>query len=262
MPSDALSLYQAHRERLDLLEPRFIPKLRRALVRSVERCAVAVEAGADASTAAAFVDSKPIADALTLLYVAAGVPEARITYDQLTGDQKASGSDFQTKATAPPTTVRSWTERLTRFITTEGAAAVKGITSTTRKLVRAVLSEAAEAGDSVQVAARKLRQRVAEVSKERAVKIVRTELVAAGNAGSLLGAQATGLKLEKWWIATNGPRTRPTHAEADGQGAPLQDGFFAVGGYRARYPGDPALPAGERVNCRCAVGYRKPLGGE
>lgn len=244
---DSLSLYRAHRERLDALEAKHTPKVRRALVRSVERCITAIEQGADASTAAAFVDQKPVADALALLYVAAGVPEARITYDQLTEGQKAL---------APPATVSRWGERLKRFITTEGAAAVRGITETTRKLVRGVLTEAAATGDSVQVAAKKLRDRVAGVSKERAVVIVRTELVSAGNQGSLLGAQATGLRLDKCWLATPGPRTRPEHQAADGQRAPLQDGFFTVGGEPARYPGDPILSAGMRVNCRCAIIYK------
>lgn len=253
---DTLATYLAHRERLDALEPAYTPKVRRALLRSIERTVATVEAGGSIDLAAALVDQKPVADALALLYVAAGVPEARITYDHLTGDAKGLGIQLQTKAVAPPEIVTGWGARLKRFITTEGAAAVRGITETTRKLVRAVLSEAAEAGDSVQVAARKLRQRVAEVSKERAVAICRTELVAAGNAGSLLGAQATGLKLEKWWLATPDGRTRPTHSAADGQGAPLQDGFFTVGGELCRYPGDPMLSVGERARCRCAIAYR------
>lgn len=256
MPS-TLDAYAAHRERLDAFEASFTRKMRRALQQSAERCAVAVEAGADASTAAAFVDSAPVARVLAALYVVAGVPEARITYDELTGEAKGVLLGLQTKATAPPTVVASWTDRLKRFITTEGAASIKAITKTTQRIVRAVLSEAAEAGDSIQVAARKLRQQVAQVSKERAVTIVRTELVSAGNAGSLLGAQATGLKLEKWWLATPDARTRQSHAKANGQGAPLQDGFFRVGGEFCRFPGDPNLSAGERVRCRCAVAYRK-----
>jgi hypothetical protein len=243
----ALDEYHAHRARLDALESRYTPKVRRALVRSVERCAAAVEAGGGIDMAAALVDRKPVEEALALLYVGAGLPEAKYTYASLTEGQKAQ---------APPTTATNWADRLKRFITTEGAAAVRGITETTRKLVRAVLSEAAEAGDSVQVAARKLRARVAQVSKERAVAIVRTELVAAGNYGSLVGAQATGLKLEKWWMATPDGRTRPSHAVANGQGAPLQDGLFTVGGEHCRYPGDPVLSVGERARCRCAIAYR------
>jgi uncharacterized protein with gpF-like domain len=252
-----LNYYAAHRARLDALEPRFTPKVRRALLLSIERAVVAVEAGADAATAAAFVDDAPIVRVLQALYAEAGVLEARHTYDELTGEAKSAALVLQTKEVAPPTVVSSWTSRLTRFITTEGAAAVRGITSATRRLVRTVLVEAAVAGDSVQVAARKLRQQVAQLSKERAVVIVRTELVAAGNVGSLLGAQATGLKLEKFWISTPDSRTREAHVLVDGQGAPLQDGFFVVGGEMCRYPGDPMLSAKQRINCRCSQGYRK-----
>lgn len=249
MPSDALAAYLAHRERLDALEPAFIPKVKRALLRSIERALLAAEQGVDARTAAAFVDRAPIEKVLSELYVKAGTREARVTYDQLTAGQKAL---------APPAIVSRWGQRLKGFIT-EGAAAVKGITDTTRKLVRSVLREAAEAGDGVAVAAKKLRQAVQAIAPERAVAIVRTELVAAGNFGSIIGAQSTGLQLEKFWIATPDGRTRQSHASANGQGAPLQEGFFTVGGEHCRYPGDPLLSAGERINCRCAIGYRKPV---
>jgi len=243
-------LYQAQQDRLAELEPAYIRKLRRALIRSAEPAAVAVLAGADAPTAAAYVSTKEVAAVLQALYEACGSVEAQLTYDRLTP---------AVKALAPPAVVTRWGQRLRNFITGEGAAAVKAITETTRKVVRDVLNEAAAAGDSVQVAAKKLRDQVAGLAKERAVKIVRTELNAASNVGSLLGAQETGLKLEKFWIATPGPRTRPEHAAANGQGAPLQNGFFSIGGEPARYPGDPLLSAGMRCNCRCAIGYRKIL---
>jgi len=122
----------------------------------------------------------------------------------------------------------------------------------------AYMDEPVTESERAAVAAKKLRERVAGVAKERAVVIVRTELVTAANYGSLMGAQATGLRLEKFWIATKDGRTRPTHSAIDSVGAPLQDGIFSVGGAPARYPGDPILPVGERVNCRCSIGYRKP----
>lgn len=241
--------YEAHRARLDAFEPTYVPKVRRALLRSIERCVLALEAGATPAVAASFVDPAPIQRVLQALYVAAGVPEAAITYDQLTPAQKAL---------APPATIGRWTDRLRRFLLTEGAAAVRGITATTRRIVSQALFESVAAGEGVAVAARRLRARVTQLAPARAVAIVRTELVAAGNQGSLLGAQATGVKLEKFWISTKDSRTRQSHAAANGQGAPLQDGFFLVGGEHCRYPADPMLSAGERARCRCAVGYRAP----
>jgi len=47
-------------------------------------------------------------------------------------------------------------------------------------------------------------------------------------------------------------RVRATHERAHGQivrGAQR----FTVGGYSCDYPGDPTLPIGEKINCRCVV---------
>lgn len=242
--------YHARQARLAALEPRYVARLRTALLRSVERAVSAHEQGATGALAASFVTTAEVVAVLQKLYVECGSTEAALQYDALTPT---------TKALAPPAALSNWAGRLKKFITTEGAAAVKGITETTRKLVRSVLNESAAAGDGIAVAAKKLRAHVAELAPERAVNIARTELNAAANIGSLLGAEATGLTLEKFWIATPDGRTRPDHVAANGQGAPLQGGWFVVGGYRCRYPLDPLLPPSERCRCRCAVGYRKPL---
>ena len=52
------------------------------------------------------------------------------------------------------------------------------------------------------------------------------------------------------WVTRHDERVRPTHRAADGQTVrPGQP--FVVGGYKCERPGDPALPADERVRCRC-----------
>jgi uncharacterized protein with gpF-like domain len=230
------------------VEARYAARLRVALLRSIARAVAVVEAGGTAELAAARVSSTEVAAVLTALYVEAGTAAARRQYATLTA----------AKAQAPPAVLLSWAQRLQGFIRTEGAAAVRGITETTRAQVRRILAQAAASGEGVAAAARALRNEVAALARARSLAIARTELVSSASLGSLLGAQATGLKLEKVWISAKDGRVRPTHASANGQGAPLQDGMFVVGGYRCRYPGDPMLPARERVNCRCTVGYRKP----
>jgi hypothetical protein len=253
-----MSAYRARNARLDALEEHYTRALRLALVRSIEKAVVMHEAGAAPAMAAAMVSRTEVTQVLARLYVACGDVEARLQYEALTGGRKfVSPKGVLLKAIAPPSAISRWGQRLRQFITTEGAQAVRGITETTRKIVKAVLTESAGLGDSIQVASKKLRDKVAQLAPERARRIARTELVSASNYGSLLGAEATGLQLEKFWIATPDSRTRPDHNNADGQGAPLHNGFFQVGGYRARYPGDVLLPASERCNCRCAIGYRR-----
>lgn len=238
--------YASRMARLDALAARYAPRLRVALLRDAEPAIAAAEAGAAPAMAAALATTRFLRAVLEALYVEAGTVEARLQYEALTGGPA--------KAAPTPGLLASWTGRLKRFISTEGALSLRGLAAGTRAIVTRVLSQAADAGTGVAEAARQLRQQVVALSRERAVTICRTELISASNYGSLLGAEATGLKLRKTWIATPGPRTRPTHAAADGQAVPLA-GSFTVGGEAARYPGDPLLSAGERVRCRCAVGY-------
>lgn len=238
--------YAARMARLDTLAARFAPRIRVALIRDAEAAAAAVEAGATPEVAAALVSARFLQPALEELYVAAGLPEATLQYDELTSRQKALPG---------VALVADWTTRLRRFISTEGATSIRAISAATRGIIRSVLRTAATDGLSIPDTARALRTKIAALSVERAESIARTELISASSYGSLLGAQATGLRLLQVWLATPGPRTRPTHREAGGQAVPLGS-TFTVGGAAARYPGDPLLPAGERVRCRCTVTYR------
>lgn len=102
-------------------------------------------------------------------------------------------------------------------------------------------------------------QHALDVAEVRAVTIARTEVVGASNAGSYdaVTALADYGPTSKQWVATVDTRTRETHAEADGQVVPL-DEPFDIGGYPLDFPGDPAGPAEEVVNCRCTLIYVEP----
>ncbi len=247
-----MTRYSKQMRRLRALEPTHTAAVRIALLRQGEEAAAALEQfdalpdQAGIALIAARLTSRWLVAPLQALYVACGTAEAADTYDYLTRS---------TKALAPPAVKTDWITRLRGFIATEGAVAVRGITESTRKVVQAVLTQAAEQGLGIADAARNLRRKVAQLAPERARRIVRTELVSAANYGSQLGATSTGLRLDKFWIATPGARTRPTHAAANKQTVPMS-GAFVVGGAMARYPGDPLLPAKERVNCRCSIGYK------
>jgi uncharacterized protein with gpF-like domain len=54
------------------------------------------------------------------------------------------------------------------------------------------------------------------------------------------------------WLSARDSAVRETHAEADGQVTPIGRGF-EVGGAKLAYPGDPAGPPEETINCRCTV---------
>ncbi len=89
----------------------------------------------------------------------------------------------------------------------------------------------------------------------RAAKIARTETTGALNAGHDFVMQDLandGLIEKKEWSATIDGFTRDTHRAAHGQQVPVK-GLFDVGGHPGRFPGDPNLPAKERIFCRCTT---------
>ena len=105
-------------------------------------------------------------------------------------------------------------------------------------------------GESIPKISKRLQETVG--GTERATLIARTETIAATNGANMAAYRISGVELRKEWLATGDARTRDTHRAASGQ-LVERDAPFTVGGYPADYPGDPNLPASERVNCRCAV---------
>lgn len=127
---------------------------------------------------------------------------------------------------------------------------------TTQRMVGDIteaLVDAYQEGMSVPDIADRLQNDVFEDMRGwEARRIARTEVISGSNRGSVTAYRDASSVVGKEWLATPGPRTRPTHIEADGQVVPL-DAKFVVGGARADHPGDSSLPADERINCRCTT---------
>jgi hypothetical protein len=87
--------------------------------------------------------------------------------------------------------------------------------------------------------------------------IARTETLRSANAGTLNLGKSWGIE-KKFWIGTFDGRIRDSHIAARDtyteQGAIPIDDDFNVGGSSMNAPHDPNAPAGEIVNCRCALG--------
>ncbi|SCG15511.1 Phage Mu protein F like protein [Micromonospora echinofusca] len=134
---------------------------------------------------------------------------------------------------------------------------LQGVPDSAWTQVTAAIAELTAEGASIPRIRDAIEAILGELSwEDRAVTIARTETIGAYNAGTLtawLTAQAAlDEKLDKVWVATHDERTRPDHRDADGQRVAL-DGVFMVGGVPMRYPGDPAAPPGQTVQCRCTM---------
>lgn len=135
---------------------------------------------------------------------------------------------------------------------------IQGLGDDTRRRILNVINQAALGNIGGQTAIRRIAGALPERSTfatmaSRAEAIVRTET---GRAFSLsadarLGQMQERLPgLKKEWVSVLDDRTRDSHVVADGQVVPV-NGRFLVGGWPAKFPRDPMLPAEESVNCRC-----------
>lgn len=128
-----------------------------------------------------------------------------------------------------------------------------------RRAKTMVEAEAAESGKTLSDTEKSLlvAALLRRMFKQRASLIGETETLAAAESTKELKAEAitnTGLRerymvLQTWNSLLDG-RERETHGAADGQER-ASGVAFSIGSSSLLYPGDPAAPARERINCRC-----------
>lgn len=120
---------------------------------------------------------------------------------------------------------------------------------------RAAIADGLAAGESIPTIAARVRD-AADVTAPRAQVIARTESHGARNAVNHQTVKRVGAAFQapgavrRRWQAANDERTRESHRRADGQEVGLNEPF-QVGRASLDFPGDPAGPADEVINCRC-----------
>ena len=142
-----------------------------------------------------------------------------------------------------------------KIVEMQTAQRVVGVTQTTKDIVSLSMQRSIEEGLSIPNAAKSLRDKWTDVTRYRSEVIARTEIISASNGGSLIGAEATGLPLEKIWLSARDKRTRDDHISADGQRRKLNEYFILRDGSRLKTPGDPSAPAHQVIQCRCTQIY-------
>lgn len=125
-----------------------------------------------------------------------------------------------------------------------------GVTKVTRKQVARLLERGIESGDTTNTMAKNLRGLFDDISKGRALTIVRTEVARASNYGVLEGYKQASVD-GKQWLSTQDALVRAEHQELEGDIVGI-DEEFEVAGYTAQYPGDFGAPEMD-VNCRCGI---------
>lgn len=127
------------------------------------------------------------------------------------------------------------------------------VTDTTRRVLEdRVLLQGVANGESIDQLKARIRSVFSDLSSWRATMIARTETVGGFNKASLVTAEASGVVVEREWLATNDTRTRDTHRATDGD---VVKGFTARYSNGCLHPGDPTAPPEETILCRCVELY-------
>ncbi len=134
------------------------------------------------------------------------------------------------------------------------AEKVQGVGRTLAKEVKRIISGGVNDGLTIPEISKQLNDTLLSKTPYEAMRIARTEVHGAAMAGMDAGAAATGLELKKQWLAAEDDRTRPAHADADGQTVGMNESFN-VDGEALRFPGDPYGSAENVIQCRCTTLY-------
>ena len=202
------------------------------------------------------LDARVTKRAIESIYVDTGKDFANWTVDNLQGNQKKSSDYFD--------------DYMRRYVEERTGEKIKSITTTTRTraiaIAKKVVAQGLEQGLSIDNIAAMLKQRYYNDALYRSVRIARTEVIAASNAGSLHGALSTGLAIKKVWLATKTGHTRESHMLMDRKAVDMQEYFdvpiisnsgIVEGSEKLMHPGDPKGSAGNVINCRCTVVYER-----
>lgn len=154
------------------------------------------------------------------------------------------------------------------YIDRFGAQKVQQILETTRRQIMEVIREGQREGLGVEEIAKALRQAVPEFSRYRSRVIARTETHGSSQYGQMRTAMTSTRPLVKMWNSVEDARTRTIldddtydHAVMDGERVAMEQPFMVPTIFGTReplmYPGDPNGTAGNVINCRCSVTFRR-----
>ena len=140
------------------------------------------------------------------------------------------------------------------FMQTIGTRRIVEISETTRKIIENIIINNSDLGVAG-ITALIIERFGPRFTRARSATISRTEThTASAFAVHEQAKQFNEPTLQKRWISNNDERTRPSHAQANGQQIGLDDDF-TIGGKKMSYAGDPKGGASEVINCRCVIAY-------
>ena len=139
---------------------------------------------------------------------------------------------------------------------------IKYINKSTMNTFTRIAHIVIDKGWNIDKATKMVHAQISGMSKGKARRIARTEVICESNKISLTAANQVSGKVLKYWIYTHDTRTRKTHKKAGvdydkTKAIPLED-KFKVGKAELEHPADRNTDHKEEIyNCRCALGYTR-----
>lgn len=206
---------------------------------------------------------KPIKEALKELYGEVGSKFALATYNNLEPQKtKAKNEDLK----------EGWRNYMQGYIDLHFETKIESIANTCTKEVLRLSKETIQKGLldglGIEVIKDNLQRNLRLNNINRARMIAQTEIIGASNMGSVIGAQAVGIPLEKGWITTTNKevKTRDWHKEMNGKWVGLNEPFRVRNGRGGvdlmQAAGDSTASASNVINCHCSIIYRRAFNSE
>jgi hypothetical protein len=147
-----------------------------------------------------------------------------------------------------------WTAIIAEYVKTSVGKRIGSVTRTAYKDIEKITADVVAIGINegwgMDKIANAIVKKQGEIDTWKALRIARTEVIAASNEGVMVGAsELVGSKV-KVWISTFDDRSRPDHMEMDGVRVGWNDKFI-VNGDQLEFPGDPLGLPENTINCRC-----------
>lgn len=147
-----------------------------------------------------------------------------------------------------------WADNIIQWVSTWAAKKIIGIEDTTKQRIATVIKQGIDANEGTAEIAKRIKDAYADFSRYRSFVIARTEVGAASGFASHASAKQTGLQIRKQWVSSRDDRVRDSHNVGTGIDGEIRemDELYSNG---CMFPGDPAGPPEEVIQCRCVENY-------
>jgi hypothetical protein len=190
-----------------------------------------------------------VEQAFVQIYQVTGVGFAKSTY---AGLQKMKRKNIDMLET-------QWYGYMERFVKERCGIKIQSITRNIfhdiENITKLIVRESLDEGWGPAKVADEIFKQVGQRDKWRALRIARTEVVGASNAGSYKGAGSFTTKINKIWLVNLDEKTREDHIDMANADHIPYEYKWDVGGEMMLHPGDPDASAENVINCRCAITY-------